>query len=219
MLELFSGSKQMSQTFKAHGWQVVSIDIEPAYGPDIVADIGKLTAEQLGYFDVVWSSPPCEQFSIANHFRAWTPDRKPRSQKTIDAVKLHRSTLQLINDLAPRLYFIENPRGLLRTMPWMKPYRRYEITYCQYGSKVQKPTDIWTNYPGPGFKKPCRAGDSCHISSPRGSNKGLSNWNNFNDTHDRAIIPQELCDHVEMISRRFMENPAPVMRQLAITSI
>jgi hypothetical protein len=206
----------MSQTFKEHGWQVTSIDCCAEYEPDIIADIGQLTADDMDHYDVVWSSPPCEQFSIANHFRAWTPDHKPRTQKTVDAVKLHRHALQLIHDMNPKIYFIENPRGLLRTMPWMKPYRLYQITYCRYGCPVQKPTDIWTNYPAPGFKKPCHAGDSCHISSPSGSNKGLSKRSNFKDAHDRAVIPQELCDHVEMISRRFMENPAPVMRQLSI---
>jgi hypothetical protein len=217
MLELFSGSKQMSQTFKEHGWQVTSIDCCAEYDPDIIADIGQLAADDLDRYDVIWSSPPCEQFSIANHFRSWTPDRKPRSQKTIDAVRLHQHALRLIEQLNPKYYFIENPRGLLRKMPWMKPYRRYTLTYCQYGSRVQKPTDIWTNHPNPGFKRPCEPGASCHISSPSGSSLGLAKRSNFKNAHERSVIPQQLCEHIVQICEQ--DYTLKSMRQMVLTDV
>ena len=54
-------------------------------------------------------------------------------------------------------------------MSFMKDLKRYTVTYCQYGDKRMKPTDIWTNYPNPQFKKPCKNGDKCHTPAPRGS--------------------------------------------------
>jgi hypothetical protein len=80
--------------------------------------------------------------------------------------------LALINELNPRYWFIENPRGGMRKMNFMQELPRYTITYCQYGDKRMKPTDIWTNHPAPGFKPPCKNGAPCHEPAPRGSKSG-----------------------------------------------
>ena len=63
--------------------------------------------------------------------------------------------LKLIDQLQPRYYFIENPRGGMRKMEWMKGLPRYTVTYCQYGDNRMKPTDIWTNHPDPKFLPMC----------------------------------------------------------------
>ena len=39
LLELFSGTGSVGAAFKARGWDVVSVDLDPAGGPTIVADI------------------------------------------------------------------------------------------------------------------------------------------------------------------------------------
>ena len=52
--------------------------------------------------------------------------------------------LKLIEELQPKYYFIENPRGGMRKMEWMKGLPRYTVTYCEYGDNRMKPTDIWT---------------------------------------------------------------------------
>lgn len=60
-----------------------------------------------------------------------------------------------------------------------------------------KPTDIWTNHPNPRFKAPCKNGDKCHEKAPRGSRTGTQG---IQGAIKRAIIPEELCEHIVNIS-------------------
>ena len=59
-----------------------------------------------------------------------------------------------------------------------------------------KPTDIFTNYPNPNFKQPCKNGDKCHQSAPRGSRTGTQGLSN---SIIRSEIPKELCDYIASI--------------------
>ena len=100
------------------------------------------------------------------------------------------------------MWFIENPRGMLRKMPFLLRLmedtggRRHTVTYCQYGERRQKPTDIFTNHPDPQFRPPCRRGDKCHDAAPRGSKTGTQG---LRGKLDRARLPTELCRHVVRI--------------------
>lgn len=78
-------------------------------------------------------------------------------------------------------------------MDFMHGLKRHTVTYCQYGDDRMKPTDIWTNHPDPKFKQPCRNGDSCHISAPRGAKTGTQG---LKGSIDRSRIPCELCEHI-----------------------
>ena len=60
-----------------------------------------------------------------------------------------------------------------RKEPYMQGLPRHLITYCQYGFKYRKATDIWTNHPNPKFKPACKNGDPCHVKAPRGTKLGL----------------------------------------------
>lgn len=95
---------------------------------------------------------------------------------------------------------LENPRGGMRKMVWMKGIPRYTVTYCQYGDKRMKPTDIWTNHPAPRFRPPCKNGASCHERAPRGSRTGTQG---LKGSKERSIIPAALCEHIVDIC----ENP------------
>lgn len=81
-------------------------------------------------------------------------------------------------------------------MDFVRDLPRYTVTYCQYGEERMKPTDIWTNHPNPQFKPPCKNGDSCHISAPRGAQTGTQG---IKGARDRARIPQALCEHIVKI--------------------
>lgn len=78
-------------------------------------------------------------------------------------------------------------------MDFMQNIPRYTVTYCQYGDKRMKPTDIWTNHPNPKFKPPCKNGDRCHEPAPRGSSTGTQSLKN---RIEKAKIPNELCEHI-----------------------
>ena len=123
---------------------------------------------------MIWASPDCATYSIA---RIWTHRKMNPETGVLEPIsdyakfcdKVNQHVLELIDELKPKYWFIENPRGGMRKMPWMQDLPRYTVTYCQYGDKRMKPTDIWTNYPRPNFKPPCSAGDKCHMAAPRGS--------------------------------------------------
>lgn len=203
VLELFAGTRSIGKAFEARGHEVYSVEWNKDFeNINLYADISTLTAEQVidafGHPDVIWASPDCSTFSIAaiSHHRRKNPhtgNLDPISDyaKFCDNTDIH--VLELIKELNPRYYFIENPRGGMRKMSWMQGIPRYTITYCQYGERRMKPTDIWTNHPNPKFKPPCKNGDSCHESAPRGARTGTQGLKN---SRERSTIPKALCEHI-----------------------
>ena len=178
---------------------------------DLYADIGKLTAaeimEKFGHPDVIWASPDCTTFSVAAisyHRRQnqQTGSLEPITDYAKFCDTVDKNVLQLIEELQPTFYFIENPRGGMRKMEWMQSLPRYTVTYCQYGEERMKPTDIWTNHPDPKFKPPCKNGAPCHISAPRGARTGTQG---LKGAIDRSIIPAQLCEHIVDICEEFEE--------------
>lgn len=70
VLELFCGTKSISNAFAAAGHKVFTVDWEKGFAPDLQADIGTLTAKQIiklcgGKPDIIWASPDCTTYSIA----------------------------------------------------------------------------------------------------------------------------------------------------------
>ena len=181
ILELFSGTQSISKEFKSQGHEVLTLDNSPYFEDitDLNKDILELSTEEvldtLGNPDIIWASPPCKTFSVASVRWHWDNSGEvlvPKSEKAEKGVKMVKKTLKLIKELNPKYFFIENPRGMLRKMPFMQELDRYTVTYCQYGEDRMKPTDIWTNHPNPDFKDTCSNGDTCHQSAPRGSSTG-----------------------------------------------
>lgn len=184
------------------GHDVFSIEWDKRFeNIDLYADIGRITADDIlknfGRPDVIWASPDCTTYSIAaiSHHRRKEDDGNlaPVSEyaKFCDGVNQH--VLKLIRELNPQYWFIENPRGGLRKMRFMKDLPRYTLTYCQYGDTRMKPTDIFTNHPNPRFKPPCHNGDPCHVAAPRGAKTGTQGLKGH---IERSIIPDKLCDHI-----------------------
>ena len=79
LLELFSGTGSVGEPFRNAGHDVVSVDINGR--ADITEDILQLSYCKLETPDVIWSSPPCENFSIAR-----TRAKKPRNFALADAL-------------------------------------------------------------------------------------------------------------------------------------
>lgn len=182
ILELFCGTKSVSNAFKARGHEVFTVDWEKSFEPTLCADIGTLTAEDIiqlcgGVPDVVWLSPDCTTYSVAaiSKHRRKEPDGNLKAiskyAESCDKVNTHIINV-VVNQLKPKYWFIENPRAGFRKMDFVKGLPRYTVTYCKYGEKRMKPTDIFTNHPDPQFKPPCKNGDKCHEAAPRGATTG-----------------------------------------------
>ena len=193
VIELFAGSRSIGKAAEQIGLEVWSTDIYDFGGIDCVADILKLSADDIpheGENTILWASPPCTSFSVASIGHHWNPDRTPKTEACKLGVKLVEHTLQLIKEINPRYWYIENPRGMLRKLNMMQPLMRNTVTYCQYGDERMKPTDIWTNNKYWHPRPMCKNGDPCHVAAPRGSRTGTQGRKN---NHDRSKIPHDLC--------------------------
>lgn len=223
VLELFAGTRSIGKAFEARGHEVFSIDWDKTFeNIDLYVDINSVTAadiiEVFGKPDVIWASPDCATYSVAAISQHRRKNRETGALEPIsDYAKFCDSTnqhvMELIRELDPKFFFIENPRAGMRKMPWVQDIPRHTVTYCQYGDTRQKPTDIWTNHPDPQFKPACKKGSPCHVSAPRGSKTGTQG---MKDAREKGVIPEELCNHIVDIceeDRRECEVCGAVMQE------
>lgn len=217
VLELYSGTRSIGKAFERKGHEVYSVDWDKKFRANWHADIELIKPENIlerfGRPDVMWLSPDCTTYSIAAISTHRTQDfvlggATPKTDYARKCDRTNLNTIRLIRDLRPPLFFIENPRGMMRKMPWMQWATRYTITYCTYTRDLpanlrrMKPTDIWTNHPDPQFKKPCKNGDPCHARAPRGAKTGTQGLRKV----DRSRIPDALCDHIVRISEDYISR-------------
>ena len=205
VLELFAGSCSFSNVAKEFGHETFTVDngldlksFNHYAQIDLVKNILELEADEIPFKpDIICASPPCTTFSIASCGHHWNaPDqsgeREPKTEAAETGLLLLEKTIWLMNELQPKYYFIENPRGLMRKMGAVEHLNRHTVTYCQYGDKRMKPTDIWTNL---GWKprEMCKNGQPCHESAPRGSRTGTQGLKN---NYERSKVPYELCKEI-----------------------
>lgn len=218
VLDLFSGLEGWAAVFRERGHDVVTLDFDPKFGADHVADIFSISdlsqLERSGPFDVILASPPCEAFSTGSIGRHWTGGARayvPKSTKARVALDIVEHTFRLIDDYVAgwpgTLYVIENPRGVMRKITPRPPTST--TWYCQWGETRAKPTDLWTNvtlYP-PGEWPSCRNGAPDHDAQSRyyakrkalgqtGGTQGLAS------PELRALIPRALATAIAEYAER-----------------
>lgn len=196
VLELFAGSRSVGKVSERLGMNVFSVDWEKFEGINLAIDIQDLTTDKIPFIpDLIWASPDCTTYTIA----AISTHRNGTSPKTDYAKKCDRVNqhfLGLIEEyllVNPKMvFFIENPRGMLRKMPFMQKFKRHTIWYCQYGDDRAKPTDIWTNSEVWQPRPMCHNGNkNCHHQpAPRGSKTGTQGRKG---SYNRSKIPEQLC--------------------------
>ena len=140
VLELFSGTGSVGKCCDELGWESVSVDmILPA---DHQCDIMNFDYKQYpkDYFDIVWASPPCTEYSAMNYCR---PEKTPDIQ---GANKIVKRTLEIIEYFDCEYWFLENPQtGTLKNQSFMGDLPYYDVDYCKYTNPIRKRTRIWTN--------------------------------------------------------------------------
>lgn len=204
VLELFAGSRSVGRVAEARGHQVFSMDIHPFKGIDLAQDILDTTFADIPFIpDLIWASPPCTTFSVASIGHHWTPERQPKTDAAKTGMKVLEKTFVIIDHflaINPNLkYFVENPRGMMRTV-LDRP--RATVWYCRYGDVRAKPTDIFSNHIADVFntdgwtpRTPCfnGNGDCHHQPAPRGSKTGTQG---IKRAYDRSRIPSELVSEI-----------------------
>ena len=204
ILELYAGSRSIGKVAERYDHEVCSVDIEQFGNIDLIIDCEYLTIKDLPFIpDMVWSGTPCTSYSLAGISHHRKEDTTPTSEFAKKCDRMNVNNLKLIDDILeinPKMiWYIENPRAMLRKMPFMKGLNRETVTYCSYGDTRMKPTDIWSNNIHDMFNlkgwKPrpiCFNGNKkCHHeASPRGSRTGTQGLKN---NHERSKMPEELC--------------------------
>ena len=143
LLELFSGTKSVSKGVGHLYDEIISVDILNKNNPTFVCDILSWDYKQypVGYFDTIWASPPCTEYSAILYGR---PER-PRNLELANSIV--KRTIEIIEYFKPNKWFIENPQtGLLKDQDFMLGIPFYDVDYCMYSNfGYRKRTRIWTN--------------------------------------------------------------------------
>jgi hypothetical protein len=153
-IELFCGKAEFSKTFKKQGHRTFSVDIRKRSGvcePDLRINIMNLTRALLpqGKINIVYAAVPCTAFSHAAGNKYFSAGHFNEDAKMY--LELFVKTTQLITELNPDFYVIENPRGHLRSLESLKKFiaaTNGVIRDCKlscYGFATVKPTQFFTN--------------------------------------------------------------------------
>lgn len=193
VLDLFSGINGWGNPFRVRGHEVIGIDFDPKTPADIHADLLTYDLDALPWRpDVILASPPCEAFSVMNIGKNWYHDGTPKTESARLGLRLVLRTLQIVHELEPSWWVMENPRDKLRALPIVSGLGRRTVTYCQYGERRMKPTDLWSDRWPVHLKllPPCNNGDACHVRAPRGSKTGTQGFGSY---HEKGKIPEALA--------------------------
>jgi len=218
IVDLFSGLHSWTSYFRPRSIpgveiRIFSIDNNEEYshntshiGSVLDLDPGVIIEHLGGYPDLFFASPPCTTFSVASIGYHWTGGFKgyvPKTEAAIEGMALLDATLDILDELLVwnplMVYFVENPRGMMRMQPRLKQYPRRTVWYCRYGEtqgvKRAKPTDIWSNSPNWISRPECSNGnpDCDHVRSPRGATTGTQS---LKGNANRSLIPVELTDEI-----------------------
>lgn len=147
ILDVCSGTQSIERWVRLAGLddlvEVVSVDIAKVQGraPTHLTDVLKWDYERAypsGYFQIVWASPPCTQYSVARTTGG------PRDLEGAD--RIVERCLEIIDYFQPIAWFMENPAwGLLRSRECVRGLHSVIASYCQYGRTFRKDTRFWSN--------------------------------------------------------------------------
>lgn len=212
-LDLFAGLGGFSAAFEdSSGWEVVTVEIEGEFNPDIQADILELTHNDLPDPDVVVCSIPCDTFSNSGSNRKDVDGNgRPLTDEGRDGLLLAHHSVGLVQALDPEWYFIENPMAGMRNVLGLPDAH---VWWCQYGHECAKPTDLWGRIPPSFDARACHNGnEKCHHEkASRGSNSGTQA--SGKSSNERAELPYGLSEEV----LRSVEYPEPEQMKLPTSS-
>jgi site-specific DNA-cytosine methylase len=155
-VELFCGSGTATKFFSSTNFETFSVDIRKRKGicePDLRLDILDLTPGHIPFndIDLLWIGLPCDIWSYASGGYHLDKEFNPKTQKCQVHLDIFHKTIQIIQDLKPRFFIIENPRGRLRHFPPFIQFlnqmnaKEFTVTLSSYGFPTTKPTNLFSN--------------------------------------------------------------------------
>jgi intein/homing endonuclease len=113
------------------------VDWGPYDNIDLKMDIKEMSINNIPFTpDVIWCSPDCTTYSIAA-ISTHRNGTEPKSEYAKECDLTNQHFISLIKEwlvLNPNLvFFIENPRGMLRKMSFMQEFKRHTLWYCFAG--------------------------------------------------------------------------------------
>ena len=206
--ELFCGTKSVGRAFEEYGFEVISLDRDPKFQPTICTDIllWDYTCYPPGYFDVIWASPDCTQYSIAR-----SNAKIPRNLDYADS--LVQRALEIIRYHNPRVWFLENPStGLLKSRPFMHLIPCVTVSYCKYGAGYQKHTMLWGTVMHHRWRPKCQRDcesivDGKHKEWAQRGGQGA--WKNDHTQVQLYSMPKALCLDIVRASLYILDTLEP----------
>jgi hypothetical protein len=193
LLELYSGSGNISAAFRRHGWKTITVDNDERCGADICMDILEFQpAVHLPpstKIHLIWASPPCIMYSTMRRAHG-----KPSAEQMELADSLVRKAIQVADEIGCPI-LLENPwSGDLkrRGIPELDRLPMQKVDYCQYGCTFRKRTAVWTDTSWQPVRPLCCY--NCHattIDAKTGRKRHLGDIA-VTPPKDRAVIPKSL---------------------------
>ena len=179
-IELFSGTKSVSETLKENGFKTFTLDNNFKTKPDLCKDILKVSISDFpNNIFFLWASPPCVDYSHAK--RTGTSYIELSNMFVI-------KTISLILTLKPKYWVIENPQtGTLKFQYFIKDLPFTDVDYCMYGKTFRKRTRLWNNFSFKGrvCNHKVKHEDSC--------GNGRKEWTSSNlNSYEKGSIPKDL---------------------------
>jgi site-specific DNA-cytosine methylase len=156
IIELFSGSKKVSEEFEKNGWNSFTVDNNPALNPHLCSNIQDIDLNMLpDKVNFIWASPDCTTFSraasqehwikITNKYRQYS--YIPFTQEAHQALTMLDATLNIIRWYPRAQFIIENPIGRLQHMEAMRKlgHYRFAVNYADFGFEYSKETYLFSN--------------------------------------------------------------------------
>ena len=205
LLNLFSGTDSVAMPWRENNHEVVSVDIDPRYQPEINEDILQVAYCKIPVPDIIWASPPCDQYSRC---RTRGPPRNLVLADSLVAKAIE--IIQYFEKLNPSLiWFIENGDStLLWTREVAKDLKNYVVLdYCAYGKPFRKRTRLaisdnltWIPRPlcNPKTCAQCVDGKK-HIKTAQRGQQSTANQKRDGDTctlDELHGLPRELTEEI-----------------------